>query len=952
MPIYTATDPATGKSIKLEGNSPPSEQEIQSAFDAIGQPSEPVQETSGFGSTRAVYGIGTSVENLQQQAAKTGAELVRYGLPVGVGIATGGLGFLPAAALGATAGATGEAVAEFMAGEKLKPREIGAAGIAGLSAPIKVTSSIVNFLTSAAVNLGASEGARYIQKGAFEAPKAETMDVLTRFGVPIGAAALTATVGAKAAKASAANERLTELSRGERMRAPGAKSGSVALIDVLGPEYAKTEAGALKRGSFIARSIYDNIDVPITETVLREFADSPNSKKIADRLIPELGVLTEIRAAGAAAKQEYDTLAARAEQATQLNRANASSLRAQADEVAGNVVKNKILYEKTVDGLLGGVEPNLGQLASGERINTLKEIAAKANASSKSGISAIYDQVGLTQNDPVAKYSDIIANVEKAFADDDVTRKSLVYQIKKIVEDPNVPLVDEAGNLSLSGYKVIRNNIAANLKLEGQDAKEANRVAALAYNAIRSTSDSFIQKNKPEVFGMWKTAQAASADFYGVKKANAIDLISEGNFNGLVDNILDEGAGPTLNELDAFTKYLYSVGDPASKAAAGRFFADTMGAVRDTLISRASITDKGLDTALQMLDSKKLAGLLSTLDVKKFPISELGLGSVKDIKDFSKIAGALTPGGITIGEFQKFLQDAPLGIDVAKARLDFARAAADFYVSKGLKTQANANRKLIEARNKAKLNSDEAAAILKKAEASPITQFLENRNVKLSKNPDENADWIAKFITLDNSTIDDFFTSLKASGRSSDIADIKKAASSFVFRQFTSQLGEPKSKLNIASIADKFSGNTPSDQRFVDTFKSIMGNDEYSRLKKNVIDPIVNANKTKKTIVGSMPKDTNDIRDIISVGSGLRGQIYTGYALGNQARNALNMLNNGNYSLLYLLYVNPTTANLYAKAAYSIDKFVGNSAANGIALRLAMQEDAQNQANPPAPPQQ
>jgi hypothetical protein len=101
-----------------------------------------------------------------------------------------------------------------------------------------------------------------------------------------------------------------------------------------------------------------------------------------------------------------------------------------------------------------------------------------------------------------------------------------------------------------------------------------------------------------------------------------------------------------------------------------------------------------------------------------------------------------------------------------------------------------------------------------------------------------------------------------------------------------------------------------------------------------------------------MPKDTNDIRDIISVGSGLRGQIYTGYALGNQARNALNMLSNGNYSLLYLLYVNPTTANQYAKAAYSIDKFVGNSAANGIALRLAMQEDAQNQANPPAQTQQ
>jgi hypothetical protein len=131
-----------------------------------------------------------------------------------------------------------------------------------------------------------------------------------------------------------------------------------------------------------------------------------------------------------------------------------------------------------------------------------------------------------------------------------------------------------------------------------------------------------------------------------------------------------------------------------------------------------------------------------------------------------------------------------------------------------------------------------------------------------------------------------------------------------------------------------------------------MGNDEYSLLKKNVIDPIVNANKTKKTIVGSIPKDTNDIRDIVSVVAGLKGRVATGFAIGNQTRNAMNMLNNGNYSLLYLLYVNPATANQYAKAAYSIDKFVGNSAANGIALRLAMQEDAQNKANQPAPQQQ
>lgn len=47
MPIYTATDPATGKSIKLEGDSAPSEQEIQSAFDAVGQQNQSAQQQFG-----------------------------------------------------------------------------------------------------------------------------------------------------------------------------------------------------------------------------------------------------------------------------------------------------------------------------------------------------------------------------------------------------------------------------------------------------------------------------------------------------------------------------------------------------------------------------------------------------------------------------------------------------------------------------------------------------------------------------------------------------------------------------------------------------------------------------------------------------------------------------------------------------------------------------------------
>lgn len=115
---------------------------------------QPVPETSGFGGMQSVYGIGTSKENLQEQGAKTGAAMARYGAPLIAGLATGGVSAIPA-----VTGFMGELAARGIEGKPVLSRE--ALGEATFSAalnaiPIPAPSQAKTFLAQGAINAAKS----------------------------------------------------------------------------------------------------------------------------------------------------------------------------------------------------------------------------------------------------------------------------------------------------------------------------------------------------------------------------------------------------------------------------------------------------------------------------------------------------------------------------------------------------------------------------------------------------------------------------------------------------------------------------------------------------------------------------------------------------------------------------------------------------------------------------
>lgn len=115
---------------------------------------QPVPEISGFGATQAGYGIGTSLQSLQQQGEKTGAAMARYGAPLIAGLATGGVSAIPA-----VTAFIGELGARGVEGKPVLSRE--ALGEATFSAalnaiPIPAPSQAKTFLAQGAINAAKS----------------------------------------------------------------------------------------------------------------------------------------------------------------------------------------------------------------------------------------------------------------------------------------------------------------------------------------------------------------------------------------------------------------------------------------------------------------------------------------------------------------------------------------------------------------------------------------------------------------------------------------------------------------------------------------------------------------------------------------------------------------------------------------------------------------------------
>jgi ElaB/YqjD/DUF883 family membrane-anchored ribosome-binding protein len=918
----------------------------------IQQPSQYTEAMTAAARAGGMGGLGMSAPILPEY----GPDVIRYGVvPVGTAILTRGRSAIPTLVGNVLTSTGGEFLAQATEKsqgtiEEFAPREVGAAGAAALAVPAKfapkIAPGIINFLTNAGVNVGASELGRYIQKGEYEVPTLAIKDIGLRFGLPLAASALTSGVKTKASN-------LAETVAQRETISSGRFGGSVMASEIL-PQYTGLEAKVIADGNEFAIKALDNLDAEIGPTLAKAYEGAKDSAEIAAKLTPHVGELTKLQQSARLARDEANRLEAQAAEAIASQRSDALKLKADAKDAAMNAAAENYVYEQGKERIFGGVSQKIGTVVSGASMQNLRGIAKAAKESTEAGLGRIWTNAGVGLNDTIVTVDDITRSATKATAkglglEGEGARNEFIQVLGKTLDN----LADESGNISLEKFRTIRDEFVRELTDKTKDANYAHRVASTSYDVIKDAANTYVEKNLPGQAEKWKFANAASAAIYKAKKSNVIDLIAEGDMDGVLSLMKKEGmAKPILAEIDAYAASIAGTKTRGAKYAAARFKQDTLDAMRDTLVEDSLNFGKGQDSAAKIVDFPKLITTLDELRQRKFPVELLDLGSADDIRKLARVATAGKEGGMTSDQFSKYIQNRKnFGAGAAAARTAYDKAYKDFLISNDVKTRANAAARMSKEAKAAGFKAGEIETAQIAAQSDPIIALLSDTKMGLSKDPAQNGKWIASLFSMSPSTVGQFVDKLKQSGRGALLEDIKKSAMADVMRDtFSKTQDVVNKKSNIKNVLNFFEGENGKQRSEI--LATLMGADEYSNFKKNFSEPIKKIVQTRESLAGRYPSPDDFVRPAISA-KGLATGKATGATLFKTAYdNVKKLVDEQRYNLVYTLYVNPSTANAYAKSMYDMDKFISSSAANSMAIKLAMERDAQNQANQPAPQQQ
>jgi hypothetical protein len=414
--------------------------------------------------------------------------------------------------------------------------------------------------------------------------------------------------------------------------------------------------------------------------------------------------------------------------------------------------------------------------------------------------------------------------------------------------------------------------------------------------------------------------------------------------NGVLSLMKKEGTvAPILNEVNAYAEAITGLGGSKSLNAANRFKKDFLGAIRDTLVEDSLNFGKGQDSAAKIVDFPKLITTLDELRQRKFPVELLDLGSAKDIRQLARVASAGGEGGMTSDQFSKYIQNRKnLGEGAAAARTAYDRAYKDFLISNDVKNRANAAARMSKEAKAANFKAGEIEEAQILAKQDPVVALLGNMNMGLSKDASQNGRWVASLFSMSPSVVGQFVDALQTSGRTTTVLeDLKKSAMATVMRDTFSKTDDVAMKrINSKNALNFFQGENGAARREI--LKTLMGKEEYANFEKNFSKPLERIVNTRE-LLGDRYSDFSDlIKPAISAKGIAQNQATGGTLFASAFGNVKKLIDEQRYNTAYALYVNPSTANAYAAAAYDADKFIKSSAANSFALKLAMEEDNRN----------
>lgn len=950
-----AFDP--NKPFEVVGNEP-------SGFDP-NKPFEPVAEQARptFETPTAMSGRNFMVSGFQaapEAQAQGVIGMTRYAAPVAAGLATGGIGLVPAMLASGAATAGSEALAEGLEGEagmrgEIDYRRIAGSGIAGSVVPIPLRAAaqsavstgqaVVNFLQNAGAMTAANEAASFVEKGQFQAPQGAS-EFLVRFGAPVALAG----VGTKASLALARQEarvaKATKLSE-ERF-------GGTVMVGEVEPGLAEFEARRFRNNNPVARRAAYSMDQNLGNAIKRDIIDgAPNPDQLAAQFVPYLQDT-------AALKQQYDSALARQKAlndqsaiAITQDVQTAVDLEKQAKAAGIEAVKTRALSNEGTAQMLGSLDLDVSQVARGTRRDFLKQLAQASEDAVDLGLSELYGRAGINMGAPVARVDDVRKNITR-LVDNVVEGPALVKMFDSAIQQDG--MLTAGGDLTLAGYRKVRDLISKGLVATGEERSAASRLAGQAYEAARSASESYIASVYPkDVSDSFRSANRAAAGIAqtGPRASTVLQYVKEGKIDELVKLIEFEGYSDAIKSLEAYASALAGVGNKASRAAAKQFMSNIGLAIRDHLIDTSIKSGQGVDDVSKIIDHDKLVQRVDALRQKGISPQALGFPSPDVVKSLARVSST-QPGAISVDDLQRFLDDTVrIGVPAAEARLIYENGYKQYLTSTDAKVRRLKAEQLERLRKEAKFEVGEAEAVYQRAINDPLVKLFNEPGISVSPKPGANPDYVSRLLSAGKRSVQALTEALQdpvlgnpelTLRRLNNLAALKKSAIADVFGEtFRRAISPGDQRVELERITDFFYGPTQSTER--EALKSLIGAEAFKNLQDRFVAPVQKILKQREVL----NQPLTDISPELIVGAGFLGQLQGkttgGVVLGNFYKRGLGTISDRAYNVFYGLYVDPVISRDFLRLNGDINAFVNSSPRNAMLYQMMLREDEAN--NPP-----
>jgi len=948
MPSYTVRDPASGRSVTLTGDSPPTEQELEEVFASLPaqQNQAPVQQPSFMEPSTAISTVtggpaGPAMGRQVEPEKFTNA--LRYGVPIAAGFAaapfTGGMS-VPAsiatiAGIGGIASGVAETAAQgseigFGVRDGMNVPEVARAFLLGAT-PIKSTGGVASrIIANVPSMLLTQEAGKFVAgEEMFRKPQ-DPKEFLLSYGIPVLLAGTGSIAGGTGQKVSGRVDRANEI-RAERF------GGEPTLSDILGKASA-LEIRLLNQGNKIALDIYDNISGGVNQAVAKAFSDIPNTTPIAADIAKQTGRLSNLEQRVNTANEALVAAQRRAEDAVRNQRLNAPAAVREARQAALTKVSEELILNEGVQSFLGRV-PSAELDMAGDISRMMKPISDTVNAvdnNARGLIGELYTQAGIQINSPVATRQMVFMELAKKRASGPLSGNDAYNRARAAVARE---LNDPSGIVTLEKMQEIKQKIAKDFEESGLDRGKANAIAANVYDAVSNASERFIEgQYGKDVFGRYMTAQQAARANFLAKDADIVRALADGDATGVYNTIKNKGFSESGRQIEAYENAIINAANKSNPEAikrateaAGAFRRSVMGVIKGNVLKEAATIPGGV-SGINAINPAELAQNLDILRRKGVPIEELGLGDPSKLRALVRIASVERNGPFSPDDINSFVKEAEIvGADAAAYRAKFRREVRDELLASSSVQgrRVNVRRAGVDL-NKARLSERELANELIAIRNDPLVKFMDQVGTGQTPNVTEYGDLVQSLFTSDEKVVRGLMSSLERSpGRAGYVDKIRKNAAAQVFGQFTDE----GSKVNKAAVVTFFDGLNGDEIKARKSLEAILGSNQFNSLRNSFYRASKSALSSERALSrANMPQSNLGAVRFKMAGVG-PSATYTGLD------RIIGLIDNKRYSTAYMLYINPNTAPQFAKAGYNIDKFASSQAANAVLLRAAQQED-------------